>query len=260
MTASLPFALLPATVVATVSLTSTRPATSVEWCRYRFSSTKPPRPFAVNDLAHISLMPLLSHEECETIISAANDDERGWQHDVSDRYGTAAHRLPARLNIADVVSSKPLVSSRALFDLLSDLYLPRWERELASLFAETAGFPRALRLKFARIVKYEADLGQCELGLHQDGPLLTCNIALNSPLEYEGGGTILPLELEGANLDQEPPGGVLRPADTQVEGAGTAVVLPEGHALVHPGHVRHAGAPISSGARWLLGLFFDGAE
>ena len=117
MIASLPFALLPATVVATVSLTSTRPATSLEWCRYRFSSTKPPRPFSVNDLARISRTPLLSHEECETIISAANDDQRGWQHDVSDRYGTAAHRLPARLNIADVVSSKPLVVTNALANI-----------------------------------------------------------------------------------------------------------------------------------------------
>ena len=100
--------------------------------------------------------------------------------------------------------------------LLNEQYLPRWEPLLHDLFCDTTRYVEsiaALRLKFARIVKYEASLGEVELGFHQDGPLVTCNIALNSPNEYEGGGTAIKALRLGANMDEELPGGVLRPVD-----------------------------------------------
>ena len=108
--------------------------------------------------------------------------------------------------------------------------------------------------------RYEADLGEVELGFHQDGPLVTCNIALNGPDEYGGGGTALaPLRPGADPVEGELPlGSSLRPVEGKED--VSAVVMPAGHALVHPGHVRHAGAPIRSGVRWLLGLFFEGVE
>ena len=240
---------------------STAHQAGIPWCRYRFEATgRPPIPFGSDDLARISLAPLLSRAKCDALITAVVEDERGWLRDQHDRYGTSSKRLPARFQILDVVGSRPMARSQAVCDLLNEVCdIPRLAAVVHGLFGGTAGFAErvpGLHLKFARIVKYDAALGEVELGFHQDGPLITCNIALNSPDEYEGGGTILKALQQGANLDREPPAGVLR----HEEGVGTAVVLPAGHALVHPGQVLHAGAPIHSGVRWLLGLFFDGAE
>ena len=213
--------------------------------------------------------PLLSPSECRTLVTAAEQDEKGWKQSDTGRYGTAAHRLPALFNIVDVISSQPIVSSPTVYGLLSEAHFPVWEEMLHSLFAGTSGFAQSvggLRLKFARIVKYRAQHPgeRSELGFHQDGPLLTCNIALNEPEEYKGGGTAIQALLPSADLDGygPGPGGALRPT-VDVEGGtggGSTVVLRAGHALVHPGHVRHAGHSIQSGERWLLGLFFDGVE
>lgn len=235
-------------------------ARSIQWCRYSFGDMTPPRPFGSNDLARVSLTPLLAQEQCDELIAAAVEDKSScWHRASTSRYGT--DRLPALLNIVDVVSDKQLVSAPNVCRLLNEQYLPRWEPLLHDLFCDTSRYVEsidALRLKFARIVKYEASLGEVELGFHQDGPLVTCNIALNSPNEYEGGGTAIKALRLGANIDEELPGGVLRPVDGKED--CLAVVMPAGHALVHPGHVRHAGAPIQSGVRWLLGLFFEGVE
>ena len=106
---------------------------------------------------------------------------------------------------------------------------------------------------FIFLCRYDAGLGEVALGFHQDGPLVTCNIPLNSPDDYQGGGTVLaPLQ---HRAHDEVPQEFVRTVTGDQNGA--AIVVPAGHALVHPGHVRHAGAPIQSGVRWVLGLFFD---
>ena len=148
---------------------------SVRWCRYHFDGAKPPRPFGPYDLARISLSPVLSDAECQTLISAVVADKHGWMHDSNDRYGTAATMLPARYAIVDVVSSRPLVSSRSVYAMLKDR-VATWELSLHILFRETASFADAfthLRLKRAAIVRYDAALGETELGYHKDGPLIT---------------------------------------------------------------------------------------
>ena len=84
------------------------------------------------------------------------------------------------------------------------------------------------------------------LGYHCDGPLVTLGVALNGADEYDGGGTVIAPLQERDLLERE-------------RKRGAAIALPAGHALVHPGGVRHAGAPIHSGARWLLVCHLEAA-
>ena len=222
----------------------------MQWCRYAFMrDVPPPAPFGIDDLARVSLSPLLSVAECKALIAAADETGPGWQRDATDRYDTPANRLPARFPIHEMFAS-----SRAAHELLHKVVLPRVIPMARRAFCRTPKFeasvPR-LDLAFARIVKYDAHLGEVELGFHRDGPLVTCNIALNS--NYEGGGTVIEALKPGANLDQELPGSMLASA----VGDGSAIVMPAGHALVHPGHISHAGAPIRSGVRWVLVCHLD---
>lgn len=214
------------------------------WCRYGFSDTRPPQPFGPDDLARISTEPLLLPSECQALIVAAEDDEKGWKESAADRYGTASHRLPALFNIVDVISSRPIVSSPAVYSLLSEPHFPAWEEMLHGLFCGSTDFAQkvgGLRLKFARIVRYRAQHPgeRSELGFHQDGPLVTCNIALNEPDEYTGGGTAIQALLPSANLDAEGPGpgGVLRPTEDVEQDAGTR---------------RGAGSTVVLRARWCI--------
>lgn len=80
-------------------------------------------------------------------------------------------------------------------------------------------------------VKYDAR-GQNYLDMHTDGSLLSFNILLNQSTEFEGGGTFF------EHLQQTISG-------------------EQGDAVLHSGQVRHAGAGIQSGQRFLLVGFVD---
>ena len=80
--------------------------------------------------------------------------------------------------------------------------------------------------------------------MHRDGLLVTANIALNSNEEYTGGGTVIEeLVLQG---DTE---------SSDTTRSAMPIRLDQGHVLLHPGGVRHCGAPITSGIRYVLVLF-----
>ena len=69
----------------------------------------------------------------------------------------------------------------------------------------------------ALVIRYDAAKGGTRQPMHRDAALLSVNIALSSPDEYEGGGTLF-----------------------QTVGGGP-VRLGRGHAMVHASGVRHAG-------------------
>ena len=82
------------------------------WSRFAFNEhTPPPAPFGPNDCAAVSLSPLLSSFECDLLRSAAAEDGPGWLRDTTDRYGTAASALPAR--VRGVAASRPPVGTRS---------------------------------------------------------------------------------------------------------------------------------------------------
>ena len=103
-----------------------------------------------------------------------------------------------------------------------------------------------IRLQEARLVKYNATAGQTELGMHRDGPVVTATVALNAPQEYEGGGTLI-----------EALGTAGQPANGAPDSAA-AFRVERGCAVLHPGSVRHGGAELTSGVRYILVCFlFD---
>ena len=170
-------------------------------------------------LVHTSAQPLLSADECETIVSEAEEwaaraggwtSTRHFNHPTIDIPLVELPRTRAFLN-ADALP-------RRIYPMLGNAFansLPTW---------------RALRVADAFIVKYDAAGGQTHLAPHRDGAVLSFNIALNERCEYEGGGTWF-------------------------AGLGTSLPIDRGHVCAHASGVLHGGHPISSGVRYILVAF-----
>ena len=183
-----------------------------------------PAPFTADDLARVSCSPILSPDECQEIIEECDNHYFGWGTSGS-RYGTPAERIGNIIKLEDLSRTYSLVN----FELL-----PRLFPAIVNAFPGLRASPANLRLAGSRIVKYDASEGRVELGLHRDGKLITANIALNDINDYEGGGTYI----EGLHYFMDNP-----------------IKLERGHVLLHPGDVRHGGAPITKGQRYVLVCF-----
>ena len=85
-----------------------------------------------------------------------------------------------------------------------------------------------LNIKDLFIVKYEHEKQNC-LGFHRDGGIISFNILLNSPDEFEGGGTTLIIN------------------DTN-----KTFLLDQGDMLLHIGVIKHSGNKITKGIRYIL--------
>jgi len=183
-----------------------------------------PPPFSSDDLARVSLTPILSGQECKEIIDECESHYYGWSSS-NERYGTPSYRVGHMLKLEDLSRSYTLVN----FELL-----PRLFPAIINAFPNLQTSAENLRLGGCRVVKYDASEGRVELGLHRDGLLITANIALNDWNDYEGGGTYV----EGLSDFMNNP-----------------IRLQKGHCLLHPGDVRHGGAPITKGVRYVLVCF-----
>ena len=80
------------------------------------------------------------------------------------------------------------------------------------------------------VVQYDAAAQLTHQPTHRDGALVSVIVPLNPPSEYAGGGT-------------------------HIEALGEALVLAQGHALLHPSSLRHAAQRITAGERWVLVVF-----
>ena len=74
--------------------------------------------------------------------------------------------------------------------------------------------------------------------IHTDGGCLSFTFALNSKDDYEGGGTFV----EGLTSDEDPD-------------MGQVIEMDVGACTVRPGGIRHAGNPLKSGERYIIGGF-----
>jgi len=209
---------------------------NMKWKKYSFPEQQvqdewPRPPFSQHDLARISQEPVLTRDECalliqeaESVSNSSGGDKSKWMEGGS-RHGTPDDRVGALM---------PLERLPLSYDLLVN------QQVLARVFSSICSNnnfdclpdPSTLRLGGARIVRYDAAAGQVELGFHRDFLLLTANIALNSPTEFTNGGTLV-----------------------EAMSPTTPVLLEQGHCLLHPGDVRHAANPITSGKRYVLVLF-----
>lgn len=187
---------------------------------------KPRFPFGLDDLARVSRRPLFTPEECQILIDEADgiSEDKNTKEWIEGgaRYGTPSDRVGALM---------PLERMPKSFKLINEKLLPQIFGSVLKAYDCCANHPSDLRLGGARVVRYDAAANQVELGMHRDFLALTVNIALNDPAEFEGGGTVVEALSE------------------------TPIRLQKGHALIHPGDVRHAGSSITSGTRYVLVLF-----
>ena len=100
------------------------------------------------------------------------------------------------------------------------------------ILAQAYGFEkRYLSIRDLFFVKYDADTpgAQKHLKFHRDGTLLSFNILCNPRSEFDGGGTMF-------------------------EALGNTVVDPQacGDLVIHSGKLRHSGAAITRGRRYLI--------
>ena len=194
---------------------------------YDHALHRPSFPFGLDDLARVSRQPLLTSDECQVLIDEAdgiNEDKRNkkWMEGGA-RYGTPSDKVGALM---------PLERLPKSFEMINEKLLPRILASVVKAFDCCAHHPSDLRVGGARVVRYDAAAGQVELGMHRDFLALTANIALNDPTEFEGGGTIIEAL------------------------SNTPIRLKKGHALVHPGDIRHAGSSVTYGTRYVLVVFF----
>lgn len=205
-----------------------------EWKEFSFDKKKkdstivddiPPHLFTHDDMARTSLEPLFSAEDCAAIIQEA-EQHNMWRNAQS----LAAYARNASTFVS--VSKLPKASSW-LDDALARVLYPAIE----------SVFPREelyfsvpyLRCSAASIVKYNASAGQTSLGVHRDGPLIAVTIPLNPLTDYDGGGTYIEA------LDIE--------ATTDIAGV---LKLNTGHVIMHPAVLRHGGATITRGLRYIM--------
>jgi hypothetical protein len=158
-------------------------------------------------------------------------------------------------NASTFRSIKELPLARALLNHhLKHLLFPAVSAAFPNVAALEA---RHLRVSGASVVKYYASAGQCRLATHRDGPLVACMVALNDLGDYDGGGTFVEaLTCAPQSGSLESSGGVVGGATgSGVSGSGiNGGVLRRsiGHLVLHPGYVRHGGAEVTRGVRYVL--------
>lgn len=224
------------------------PAPACAWEAFGFSGDAahgldgaPPALFGWADLAAVSRAPLFSAEECAAVIAEAEADPawRGAAPQASYAENGATfrpvHELPRAAAWLDAALE------RAIFPAIASAF---------PAVAELA--PHHLRISAASIVKYNASAGQTRLGVHRDGPLVAATVPLNGLGEYDGGGTLIEALLDtgggaGAAEPTASPGG---PAAGGHERG--ALRRGAGYLIIHPATVRHGGAPITRGLRYIL--------
>ena len=196
---------------------------------------RPPPPFGAHDLARASTFTLANHAECAAVIGEAESDD-AWI--LPSRLAHYASRAGATRPLAELPKALAWLNAALLPSLLPACR--------AAFPTALAGADVALRVRDARLVKYDAAVGRTALGVHRDGPLLTAVLALND--EFDGGGTLIEA-LSGEHGGGGGGGG---------GGSGGVLRLGRGHVVLHPGLVRHGGAPITRGVRYILVVFlFD---
>lgn len=209
---------------------------------YRGTDANPPTPFGPDQMARVSRTALLTAAECASMVDEA-ESNGAWSG--GGRSAHYAARAGSSFSITDLPGALRLLNERLLPALL-----PAIDDAFPAAFDAGAS---SLRLQEARLVKYNASAGQTELGMHRDGPVVTATVALNAPSDYGGGGTLVePLGIFGRE------GG--RGSAHEAADPAAAFRVERGRAVLHPGNVRHGGAEIHSGVRYILVCFIFDAD
>ncbi|KAI9323365.1 hypothetical protein BX666DRAFT_1886116 [Dichotomocladium elegans] len=158
---------------------------------------------------------LLTIAECDAVMAALSDTHNDHSSWTTDRHS------------AFPTTDIPIINTP--FAYLADVIRSRLFSRLGAHF----GFDgeRDLAFRDIFIVKYRAD-AQSGLRSHTDGCLISFNVLLNSPAEFEGGGTWF--------------------ASTN-----TVVTIGQGDCVFHDARIMHKGVDIVRGERFILVGFID---
>lgn len=210
------------------------PRESIEWDAFEFGPTGsfrsgvldsvPPARFGHADAARASRSPLFTMDDCRALIDEA-------EASASWRGASPIAAYCTNASTFQPVRELPLASAW-LDQSLENIIYPA----VVQAFPNTGLTLQELRCSAASIVKYNASAGQTRLGLHRDAPLLTGIIPLNGLHEYGGGGTFIETLQMSKSLGHSD--GVLR--------------REMGHLILHPASLRHGGASITRGLRYIL--------
>ncbi|KAL1526904.1 hypothetical protein AB1Y20_015595 [Prymnesium parvum] len=126
-----------------------------------------------------------------------------------------------------------------------------------------------LVLREAFVIRYSPQT-QASLGVHRDGTLLSCNILLNQPSDFEGGGTCFswPIEVHASDGQTwRERGEWCTTADYEgssgASGGGSgdkthwAVHGRQGDCVIHCGQIPHGAGTVTKGVRFVLVAFVD---
>mmetsp|Transcript_29213 Transcript_29213/g.59763 ORF Transcript_29213/g.59763 Transcript_29213/m.59763 type:complete len:458 (+) Transcript_29213:67-1440(+) len=218
-----------------------------------------PLPFGATDLARASKYPLFSNEDCAAVVCEAEASLQ-WRHAL--RFAT----YNSDQSPAEFCSIRELPSAKSWLDtqLVSTIF-PSISKAFPTVPA--LAIPGLLRATGAQVVKYNASAGGAcgsELGVHRDGPLVACVISLNDVEEYDGGGTFIEAlkitDCLGASSGGCSDTNTNLDKDNSSEKAtcssyGVSLRRAVGHMVMHPGYVRHGGAPVTRGVRYILVLW-----
>jgi len=167
--------------------------------------------------------PVMSRECIELLRHAANEYWRA--HNSTSRF-TLQSPSNSEAHLEDVCELYP-----HLRDLVNNLLTQTLYPVVRHAFSNLEG---PLCVYDAIIVRYNASMGSAFQPLHRDIGVVTINIALNDPNEFQGGGTFF--ESLATNLPIRLPKGT-------------------GYAIGHSSEERHAGAPTKHGIREILVIF-----
>jgi hypothetical protein len=198
-----------------------------------------------------TVAPVLSDEECEALILEAKKViAEGLMSDVADDNAGVGSASVSHSQLGEArVSQLPVarawlrhVLHTRLFPLLSSRFgIPAEDLTLHDGLVIGHGFPNN-------------DRGSRSQPIHRDSCLLSLNVALSRPSDYQGGGTLfeaLPVDVIGRSDGDGS-------RDNDVNGPSHSALYSErGHVMCHAGGVSHAGRGIDGGGgeRWILVLF-----
>lgn len=220
-----------------------------EWKLFSFDKKKkdstsiiiddiPPHLFTHDDLARTSLEPLFSAEDCAAIVQEA-EQQNMWRNAQS--LAAYARNASTFVSVGDLPKARSWLDgalAKVLYPAIESVF-PREEFEFSVPY---------LRCSAASIVKYNATAGQTSLGVHRDGPLIAVTIPLNPLTDYDGGGTYIEA-LEDIEATSTAAGSTGEHYLSSFDGV---LKRNTGHVIMHPAALRHGGATITRGLRYIM--------
>ena len=166
-------------------------------------------PFDSDRLVHATSAPLFSAKECRAI-----------QEEAAAQIAAGAKSTFTMTDTNRDVAVHELPST---LEWLNRVGLVR-VASLARACFPSAVDDKGLWVYRGLVINYDAAAGLTHQPMHRDASLISCTVPLSRRTEYEGGGT-------------------------WIEPLGQALAIDQGHALMHPSAVRHAGSRIHAGER-----------